>query len=115
MDYTTAIELKPDYAAAYTNRGKAYQNTGDFDLAFQDHTAAIKLKPDYADAYFNRGKMWLHLRGWQKARLDLAVAVAMGIDIIASFHSDYENVADFEGRNGIKLPEDLAAMLTPPQ
>ena len=37
------------------------------------------------------------------------------MDIITSFHNDYESVGDFEGRNEVKLPEDLAAMLTPQQ
>ena len=36
----------------------------------------------------------------------------MGIDIIAAFHNDYKNVLDFEGRNGVKLPENIAAMFS---
>jgi len=53
--YTAAIRLKPDYAAAYYNRGWARDEKGDFDGAMQDYTEAIRLKPDYADAYNNRG------------------------------------------------------------
>ena len=37
----------------------------------------------------------------------------MGADIIASFHNDYESVPDFEGKHEVKLPEDIAEMLTP--
>ena len=37
----------------------------------------------------------------------------MGINIINVFYNDYESVPDFEEKNGIKLPADLAAMLTP--
>lgn len=36
----------------------------------------------------------------------------MGVDIIGSFENDYKNVEDFEQRNGFKLPDDIAAMLT---
>lgn len=39
----------------------------------------------------------------------------MGADIIASFHNDYASVEDFEQNTGIQLPEDIAALLTPPQ
>ena len=33
-------------------------------------------------------------------------------DIIAVFRNNYENVEEFERRHGVKLPEDIAAMLT---
>ena len=55
---------------------------------------------------------WLHLKGWDSARLDLTVAETMGINIIAAFRNDYESVPDFEAKNGVKLPEDIAAMLS---
>ena len=50
-----AIRLKPDYAAAYSNRGTAYFNLGQYQRAIQDLDTAIRLKPDDADAYENRG------------------------------------------------------------
>ena len=34
------------------------------------------------------------------------------MDIIASFHNDYESVEAYERRNRVKLPADIAAMLT---
>jgi tetratricopeptide (TPR) repeat protein len=42
--YTDAIRLKPDYAAAFNNRGKARSAKGDLDGALQDYTEAIRLK-----------------------------------------------------------------------
>ena len=91
------------------------EKKGDVDRAIEDYTKAIEHKPDLADAYNNRGEARLHLGEWEKARLDLTVAVAMGINIINVFCNDYESVPDFERRNGLKLPADLAAMLTPQQ
>ena len=78
-------------------------------------TAAIKLNPGFAEAYYIRGEAWLHLGEWEKAKLDLTVAVAVEVNVIEGFRNEYENVADFEVRNGVKLPADLAAMLTPQQ
>ena len=75
----------------------------------------MELEPDLVEAYGNRGEAWLHLGEWEKAKSDLTTAKDMGQDIIGSFQNDYENVAHFEGRNGVKLPEDLATMLTPEQ
>ena len=54
-DYNMAIELKPDYAQAYVNRGNAYRDKGVIDRAIADYSKAIELKPDYAQAYYNRG------------------------------------------------------------
>jgi tetratricopeptide (TPR) repeat protein len=53
--YTEAIRLKPDYAAAFINRGNVRRDKGDLDGALQDYTEAIRLKPDSAVAFNNRG------------------------------------------------------------
>ena len=114
-DFGKAIDLNPDSANAYNNRGIAYSDKDDFDRAIADFNKAMGLNPDDADAYCNRGEAWLHLKEWEKARADLTAARDMGINIIAAFRNDYESVADFERKNGVKLPSDLAAMLTPQQ
>ena len=111
-DFTTAIELKPDYAEAYNNRGVAHSKKDEFDNAIQNYDKAIDFKPDYAKAYCNRGQAWMHLSEWGKAKADITVAKAMGLDVIASFQIDYENIADFEQKNDVQVPPDLAAMLT---
>ena len=113
VDYNKAIQLKPDYAEVYNNRGIAYVNKGDYDRAIGDYTEAIALKPDLALAYFNRGVTLLRLREWEEAKSDLTVARAMGVNVIAMFHNDFKSVPDFEQRNGVNLPADIAAMLTP--
>jgi tetratricopeptide (TPR) repeat protein len=46
-DYSKAIELKPDYAVAYNNRGNAYKNKGDIDLAIADYRKALQINPNY--------------------------------------------------------------------
>ena len=112
-DHTKAIGIKPDYASAYNNRGIAYLSKSDFARAIECFSTTIKLKPDYADAYCDRGMAWLHLGEWEKTRTDLMTARGMAANIVASFHNGYENVADFEQRNGVKLPADIATMLTP--
>ena len=113
IDYTNAITLNSNAAQSYNNRGVAYYKRNDYDRAIVDYTRSIALKPGFAEAYYNRGEAWLHLGEWDKAKLDLTVAMAMGIDIIHSFRNEYGCVSDFERRNGVKLPADLAAMLTP--
>ena len=112
-DFTTALELNPDFADAYCNRGIAHSKNAVFDKAIHNYDKALELKPDFADAYYNRGEAWMHLRKWDKAKADLTVAKNMGYNIIASFQNDYENVADFENKNGVTVPADIKEMLTP--
>ena len=53
--YDKAIQLKPDFAEAYNNRGNAKSSLGRHDEAIVDHDKAIQFKPDFAKAYDNRG------------------------------------------------------------
>ena len=92
-----------------------YGSKGEIARSIADHTKAIALKPDYAEAYTNRAIVWLHLREWEKAKSDLTIVRDMGVNIIALFQNSYLSVADFEQRYNVQMPEDLAAMLTPPQ
>ena len=112
-DYTKAIQLNPNDAAAYYNRGNAYYQKGEYELAIGNFTKTIDLQPDLASAYHNRGVTRLHLQAWEESKSDLTTAKNMGRDIIATFRNNYENVADFEGKYGIQLPADIAAILTP--
>ena len=49
-DYTKAIELKPDLAEAYNNRGNTYYNRGEYEQAIIDYNHAIDLNPNYTNA-----------------------------------------------------------------
>ena len=53
--YSHAIELNPDNAIAYYNRGTAYHSKGELDRAITDYNKAIELNPELAEAYNNRG------------------------------------------------------------
>ena len=111
QDFNKAIDLGSKDAGVYSNRGLAYYKTGDFEKAIKDYSKAIDLNPYSAMIYSNRGEAWLHLKEWEKAKADLIIAKDMGNDIVESFHNDYESVEDFEAKNGVKLPEDIAALL----
>lgn len=111
QDYSTAIDLNPQYTLAYTNRGNIYREKGQVDEAIQDYNKSIDSDHKYAHAYYYRGKAWLHLSGWKKAKADLNTAKEMEIDIVASFHNYHESVSDFEKKHGVKVPEDIAALL----
>jgi len=49
------IEIDPQLAAAYSNRGVARGKLEDYQGAIDDYTKAIEIDPQYAAAYCNRG------------------------------------------------------------
>ena len=113
--FNRAIELRPELGRIRNKRGVAYYKKGEIDRAIEDYNKAIELRPDLAEAYTNRGVAWLRLKEWEKAKSDLTDAENMGVDIVATFQNGYDSVLGFNGQYGVQLPDDIAAMLTPPQ
>ena len=111
-DYSKAIKLRPKHAHPYNNRGNIYLLKGDFDKAIEDYSKAIKLNSKLAQPFYNRAEAWLHLKKWEEAKVDLTTAKKMGVDIIAVFHNSYKNVESYEQRHRVKLPKDIALLLT---
>ncbi len=111
-DFNKAMTLNPNYADAYHGRGIVYGVKGDYDRAIIDFNKAIDLKPDFADAYINRGQIRLRLEEWDNFKSELVTARNMGVDIIKGFKDAFTSVGNFERITGIKLPEDIAIMLT---
>ena len=111
-DLNEVICLNPDDAVAYHRRGIVYLRKGDFDTAILDLNKAIKMNPNDNLVYYSRGETWLYLKEWDKAKTDLTTAKKKGLDITAVFHNSYRDVAMFERRNDVKVPKDIAAMLT---
>ena len=78
-DYTKAIEINPNNADAYTNRGVVKYDLKDSSGAIADHTKAIEINPNFADAYNNRGvaKYFAGLDGCS----DLMKAKSLGYNV----------------------------------
>ena len=112
LNFSEAIELMPKFAAAHHNRGLAYFIKGEFVLAVRDYTEAIQLKPDNSCVYYDRGIAWVHLQKWEKAKTDLIHARGVGVNIVNLFHNFYESREKCERVVGMKLPENIASMLT---
>jgi tetratricopeptide (TPR) repeat protein len=49
------IQLNPNFAFAFMNRGAAYNGKGQHDRAIQDYDQAIRLEPNLSLAFLNRG------------------------------------------------------------
>ena len=112
-DIRKAIKLNSKFADAYLLRGSIYYLKGKVDLAIEDFTKAIGLRPKFAEAHYTRGLARLvSKKDWEGAKSDLTDAKNAGLDIVATFRRYNESISYFEQNFGIKLPEDIAAMLT---
>lgn len=77
-DYTKVIEISPNDAAAYNNRGISKVELRDYNGAIRDYTKAIEISPNDADAYINRGLAKLVLGDKIGACLDWSKAGELG-------------------------------------
>lgn len=76
--YGKAIALKPDSAALYFVRGRAYLQKEQYDNAIRDLGKAIALKADYAEAYNMRGLAYAGKNLTELATADFRKACTMG-------------------------------------
>ncbi|TVQ44865.1 MAG: tetratricopeptide repeat protein, partial [Gloeocapsa sp. DLM2.Bin57] len=53
VDYSKGIQLNPNYADTYNNRGVAYYNLRDYQKAIADYEQAIRLNPNHPLARTN--------------------------------------------------------------
>jgi tetratricopeptide (TPR) repeat protein len=56
-DFTRAIQLEPENAVHWDNRGNAYRHLRQYDKAVADYSKAIELNPGYANGH--NGLAWL--------------------------------------------------------
>jgi tetratricopeptide (TPR) repeat protein len=72
------ISVYPDrLPLAYTGRGTALHNLGDFRRAIENFDTAIALSPEYAQAYANRGASLQKLGDFKRAIEDFDTAIAL--------------------------------------
>lgn len=77
--YDKVMELSPDFAYAYYNRGQVKERYNDYRAAILDYNEAIKRYPEFAEAYYNRGLSRLKAKDTERGLDDLRKAGELGI------------------------------------
>ncbi|MBI4672838.1 MAG: tetratricopeptide repeat protein, partial [Chloroflexi bacterium] len=72
-----AINLDPQFAAAFNNRGNAYYYLKEYTKAIADYDRALALDPQDAVAYYNRGNAYYALTEYAQAIADYDRALAL--------------------------------------
>ena len=116
--YTESIKSKPDYTAAYNNRGIAYYHIGDYNRAIEDYDKAIEIQPDYVNAYHNRGTVYSIKGELDNAITDFDKAIELkpdydkaynGRGVVYTKKGDYNRaIEDYD--KAIELKPDLAEL-----
>ena len=101
-DYNKAIQLKPDYAEAYVNRGLTKAALKQNFAAITDCDFAIQLKPDYAPFYY--------LRGTTKSELEQHLSAIADFDTAIILKPDYANAYHGRGVTKETLGQHLSAI-----
>jgi tetratricopeptide (TPR) repeat protein len=96
-EFTTAIELKPEYANAYFNRGELYFELKDFVRAIRDYTQAIELEGNDPQYYNSRGHCRFMLEMYDDALVDYRRAAELGKDS-AAYQTDLADAYQFLGQ-----------------
>lgn len=86
-DYDKAVELAPNDADTYYERGDFYYEMDEYSKAIDDYSKAIRLNPNYADAYHNRGCAYGEMGEYDKAIVDYNKAIELAPDDADAYHS----------------------------
>mgnify|MGYP001806441954 CR=1 FL=1 len=97
--YSKAIELNPEFAMAFHDRGSAFFNSGQYDKAIKDYNKAIELNPEFALVFYNRGLSFFDLGQYDKAIKDYGKAIEMNPKNALAFHdrgSSFLNLGQYD-------------------
>lgn len=80
-----ALEVKPDWAAAYVTMGNVQQAQGQIDEAIRFYSEALAFNPDYAEAYANLGSMLYKQGRVVEAVVNYEKAIALKPDFAVAY------------------------------
>ncbi len=118
-DYSNAIKLRPEFADAYFNRGRAKHGLGDYKGAIDDYSKAVELEPAHAKHYCFRGGIKSEYKDYHGAIGDFTKTVELDPNYAMAYFNraiaflgigqKIEAVADFlkAKQSGIRIPQGV--------
>ena len=115
-EFTIAIKyaelgMAPEDAAVWNDRGWAYLQQGEDDLAYDDFSKAIELNPDFATAYYNRAWVWRRRGDHGNAIIDFSQAIALKPDYAAAYQHRGISYFDLGERDKAQADFEMARSL----
>ena len=87
VEYTKALDINPNLAKAYNNRGVAYAQEGSLPRAIADFTMAIANNPKDAEAYNNRGHAYAGQGNLSQAIFDYTKAIGINTFYVKAYNN----------------------------
>ena len=85
--YDQAIDINPQFAEAYNNRGITKDRLGRHEEAIADYDEAIRINPQFAEAYYNRGTTKDVLGRHEKAIADYDEAIRLNTHLGEAYYN----------------------------
>jgi tetratricopeptide (TPR) repeat protein len=85
LNLNKAIELDPNYSAAYYLRANIKANFDDRHGAMKDYNVAIDKNTKFADAYFARGNVKMKLQDYYGAIADYSSAISINENYVEAY------------------------------
>jgi tetratricopeptide (TPR) repeat protein len=96
--FSNALRLNPKSIEALYGRGLFYQETKEFNKAFEDYTSILRIDPNYKDAHYNLGYIHLvHLKVYDQAIRHFNDAIRSDPYFVQAYYNRglcYENLGD---------------------
>jgi tetratricopeptide (TPR) repeat protein len=105
-DFSSALEIKPNYVDALYNRGLAYLNLGNIASAEADFRHALEIAPESVNALFGYGQTL-----WNEQRYEEAITAYDEV-IRRKPAVIYQLALTFRGRAYVALGDDSKALLS---
>ena len=83
--YQTVLKINPDKAAAYTNIGVVYYQSGKFDQAVQQMQKALALDPKDAETHYMLGATYVQQQKLDDAETSFNQAIELKPDLAAAY------------------------------
>ncbi len=87
VEYTKAIDINPNLAKAYDNRGVAYAQEGSLSRAIADFTMAITNNLKDAEAHNNRGHAYAQQGNFSQAIFDYTEAIKINALYVKAYNN----------------------------
>lgn len=87
-EFTRAIEIHPQYAAAYANRGLVYMQQKKYNKALDDLKKAVELDPNDKMIYYNLTAYYSHQKQLDRALDSLDRALTLGFNDYDALRKD---------------------------
>ena len=109
--FTEAIQLNPNFASPYTNRGAAYCEMGQYQQAIDDCTKALSFNLDYVDveAYSTRGAAYYGIGNYSQAIDDCTKSIQLNPEYMYSYYN--RGISYYKTKNYSKAIEDLTKVI----